>query len=507
MNRILAFLMLALVWACQKPQKGPIPLEELTISQIHQAYQNGDFSAEELTQAYLDRIQAWDSLTNSISFIHPEALAQAKAMDEEFSKTGKLRPLHGIPMIVKDNINTIGLPTTAGSLALADFYPEADAFIIQKLKDAGAIILAKSNMAEWAFSPMHSESSTEGTTRNPYHLDHVPAGSSGGTGAAVAANFGTIGLGTDTGNSIRGPSSHNTLVGFRTTLGLVSREGIVPLYLRNDVVGPMCRTVEDAARVLQVIAGTDPKDPITANSQGKIPADYLQSLQKDGLKGARIGVFRTLSEANPNPEISSLFEQSIADLKSLGAVVIDSVGVENFDSLRRNQWCPVFKQDLERFLADYVKRDTIKTIEDVIRIGTTSDYARNGLESFRKSQLPENMEKDCGDPFTDLKRIAFREAIEKVMDSLQLDALIYPSWNHPPALIERFQEDYKGDNAQVIAPHTGQPAFTVPMGFTAKGLPAGLQFLGQLWSEPTLLRLSYAFEQGTNHRKPPVLKK
>jgi amidase len=505
MNRILAFLMLALLWSCQKPVIGPINLEELTISEIHQAYQNGDFSAEALTQAYLDRINAWDSLTNSISFIHPEALAQARALDEEFAQTGKLRPLHGVPLIVKDNINTIGLPTTAGSLALADFYPESDAFIIQKLKDAGAIILAKSNMAEWAFSPMHSESSTLGTTRNPYHLDHVPAGSSGGTGAAVAANFGTIGLGTDTGNSIRGPSSHNALVGFRTTLGLVSREGIVPLYLRNDVVGPMCRTVEDAARVLQVISGTDQKDPITQKSQGKIPSDYLQSLQKDGLKNARIGVFRTLSEANPNPEISALFEKSIGDLRSLGAIVIDSVEVENFDSLRRNQWCPVFKQDLEQFLGDYVKRDTLKTIEDVIRVGTKSEYAKNGLESFRESQLPENMNQDCGDPFTDLKRIAFREAIEKVMDSLQLDALIYPSWNHPPALIERFQEDYRGDNSQVIAPHTGQPAFTVPMGFTAEGLPAGLQFLGKMWSEPTLIRLTYAYEQGTLHRRPPLL--
>ncbi|GAB2495384.1 amidase [Algoriphagus taiwanensis] len=507
MNRILAFLLLGLVWACQTSEKKTINLEELTISQIHQAYQNGDFSAEELTQAYLDRIQSWDSLTNSISFIHPEALTQAKAWDEEFAQMGKLRPLHGIPLIVKDNINTIGLPTTAGALALADFYPESDAFIIQKLKDAGAIILAKSNMAEWAFSPMHSESSTLGTTRNPYNLDHVPAGSSGGTGAAVAANFGTIGLGTDTGNSIRGPSSHNALVGFRTTLGLVSREGIVPLYLRNDVVGPMCRTVEDAVKVLQVIAGSDQKDPITSRSQGKIPTDYLQSLQADGLNGARIGVFRTLSEADPDPEISALFEKALADLKSLGATLIDSVEVENFDSLRRNQWCPVFRQDMEKFLADYVKRDTMKTLEDVIRVGTKSDYARNGLQRFVDPALPENMDQDCGDPFTDLKRIAFREAIEKVMDSLQLDALIYPSWNHPPALIERFQEDYKGDNSQIISPHTGQPAFTVPMGFTAKGLPAGLQFLGKMWSEPTLIRLTYSYEQGTRHRTPPLMKK
>lgn len=509
MNRIA--LLIAIAWisfSCKKeldPQK--IPIEELTISQIHKAYQNGDFSSETLVEAYLFRISQLDSSLNSISVINPEALAIAKKLDEEYQQTGKLRPLHGIPLIVKDNINTKGLPTTAGALALADFYPEEDAFIIQKLVDAGAIILAKSNMAEWAFSPMHSESSTLGTTRNPYNLEHVPAGSSGGTGAAMAANFGTIGLGTDTGNSIRGPSSHNALVGFRTTLGLVSREGIVPLYLRNDVVGPMCRTVEDATKVLEAIAGYDPKDPITEHSKGNYESSYQQYLQKDGLKGARIGVFRTLSEKDTDPEISALFNQSLKDLASLGAVIVDSVEVENFDSLRRNQWCPVFRQDVEAFLSGYVKRDTMKTIEDIIRVGTKSDYARNGLESFRESQLPEHMAQECGDPFTDLKRIAFREAIEKVMDSLKLDALVYPSWNNKPARIDRFQEEYKGDNSQIIAPHTGQPAFTVPMGFTSGNLPAGLQFLGRMWSEPVLIKLTYGYEQGTLHRKPPILVK
>lgn len=497
--------MLSLLLACQSPEKKEVNLEELTITEIHQAYQNRDFSTEELTQAYLDRIEALDSSLNSISVTNPEALAIAKKLDEEFKKTGKLRPLHGIPLIVKDNINTKGLPTTAGALALADFYPEEDAFIITKLVAAGAIIIAKSNMAEWAFSPMHSESSTKGTTRNPYNLDHVPAGSSGGTGAAVAANFGTIGLGTDTGNSIRGPSSHNALVGFRTTLGLVSREGIVPLYLRNDVVGPMCRTVEDATKVLEAIAGLDPKDPITSFSEGKIPENYGQFLQKDGLKGARIGVLRTLSEKGADPEVSALFNQSLKDMDSLGAIIIDSVEVSGFDSLRRNQWCPVFRLDVERFLADYLKRDTMKTLEDIIRVGTKSEYAREGLESFRESQLPENMAQDCGDPFTDLRRIAFREAIEKVMDSLQLDAIVYPSWNSKPARIDRFQEEYRGDNSQIIAPHTGQPAFTVPMGSTSDNLPAGLQFLGRMWSEPTLIRLVYGYEQGTMHRKAPLL--
>jgi amidase len=506
MNRLVAFLILSLAWACQEPLKGPIILEELTISEIHQAFQKGDFSAEELTQAYLDRIDALDSSLNSISVTNPEALTVAKKLDEEFAKTGKLRPLHGIPLIVKDNINTVGLPTTAGSLALADFYPEEDAFIIKKLVEAGAIILAKSNMAEWAFSPMHSESSTVGTTRNPYNLDHVPAGSSGGTGASIAANFGTIGLGTDTGNSIRGPSSHNALVGFRTTLGLVSREGIVPLYLRNDVVGPMCRTVEDATKVLEAMAGTDSKDPITSFSEGKIPTNYAQFLQKDGLKGARIGVFRTLSEKDTDPEISSLFNQSLKDMVALGAVLVDSVEIPGFEELASDQWCPTFRNDLEDFLQTYVKRDTMKFIEDVLRIGSNSDYTRARIESLGKNTLRRgNPEINCGDAFEDVRRIAFREAIEKVMDSLKLDALVYPSWNNKPARIDRFQEEYLGDNSQIIAPHSGQPAFTVPMGFTSGNLPAGLQFLGKMWSEPTLIRLVYSYEQGTKHRKTPVL--
>jgi Asp-tRNA(Asn)/Glu-tRNA(Gln) amidotransferase A subunit family amidase len=504
--RYLLILCLLLATACQAPKPAtPISLSELTVAQIHAAYEKGEYSSEDLVQAYLDRISMLNDTINALTTINREALAIARELDEEFAKTGKLRPLHGIPIIVKDNINTKGLPTTAGALALADYIPGEDAFIIQKLVAAGAIILAKSNMAEWAFSPMHSESSTAGTTRNPYNLDFVPAGSSGGTGAAIAANLGTIGLGTDTGNSIRGPSSHNALVGFRTTLGLVSRSAIVPLYLRNDVVGPMTRTVEDAVRVLEITAGYDPADPLTKYSEGKIPENYSQFLVKDGLKGARIGVFRTLSEKDTDPEISALFNQALADMEGLGAVVVDSVAVKDFETLRQDQWCPVFRQDLETFLATYVKRDTMKTLEDVIRIGTKSDYARKGLESFRESKLPENIAEECGDAYTDLKRIAFREAIEKVMDSLDLDVLVYPTWNNKPARIAAFEEEYKGDNSQIIAPHTGQPAFTVPMGFVSGNLPAGLQFLGRMYSEPTLIKLTYSYEQGTKHRKAPDL--
>lgn len=502
-HSLLLFLFLFIGHAYGQKAKAPRPIE-LTVADIHRAYQRGEYTAEQLVMAYLDRIKAYDQPTklNSIIIVNPEAIQTARALDVEFKKTGKLRPLHGIPVIVKDNFNTKGLQTTAGSIALKGFEPTVDAWQVRKLKEAGAIILAKSNMAEWAFTPMHSQSSMLGETLNPYNLAYVPAGSSGGTAAAVAANLGAVGLGSDTGNSIRGPSSHNALVGFRMSLGLVSREGIIPLYSRNDVGGPMCRTVEDAARLLDVTAGYDPNDPITMHSKGKMPKSYLFSLRKDGLKGARIGVLRQVSDKDIHPEIKQLFDQSIADLKRLGAEVVD-VNIANFDSLRANQWCAEFAADLATYLKTYVKRDTLQSIDDVIRIGGVSDLVRGRLETQQKnSGRPRQSEIACGDAFTDPLRIAFRQAIEAEMDRQHVDALIYPTWNYPPAKVGD-TKGYKGDNSQLIAPHTGQPAFTIPMGYTTGNLPAGLQFLGRMFAEPTLIKLMYSYEQGTHHRKAP----
>ena len=503
---ILFFISVGII-GCQSPKpSGPIDLMELTVEDIHQAYENGIYNSQQLVEAYLNRIDQIDEKTNALTIINPNARSIAKELDEEYQITKVLRPLHGIPLIVKDNINTKDIPTTAGALALQDFVPDENAFIIQRLVDAGAIIIAKSNMAEWAFSPMHTESSTGGTTRNPYNLDFVPAGSSGGTASSIAANFAVIGLGTDTGNSIRGPSSHCALVGFRTTLGLVSRSAIIPLYLRNDVVGPMCRTVEDVTKVLEIIAGYDPADPITKYSEGKVATDYRQFLIKDGLKGARIGVLREIREDEPDPEIQVLFNQALIDMEFLGAQVVDSVEIPEFTNLKQNQWCAEFRKDVESYLETYVKRDTLKTLEDIISVGTKSKHAANRLELFSKnSGRWENPEIECLDAYSDLKRVAFREAIEKVMDSLQLDAIVYPSWNNKPARIDFFKEDYKGDNNQVIAPHTGQPAFTVPMGFSKGNLPAGIQFLGKMYTEATLIKLAYSYEQGTKHRIPPNL--
>ncbi|MDY0297800.1 MAG: amidase [Acidobacteriota bacterium] len=490
---------------CRRPGPVGIDVTELTIAKIHLAYQEGRYSCAQLVQAYIERIKRYDHAINAITMINPGAIEIARALDREFKKTGQLRPLHGIPMIVKDNFATKGLPTTGGSLALKDFIPAEDACMVARLKAAGAVIIAKSNMAEWAFSPMHTESSTGGTTRNPYNPEYVPAGSSGGTAAAIAANFGVIGLGTDTGNSIRGPSSHTALVGFRPTLGLVSRHGIIPLYLRNDVGGPMCRTTEDAARVLEVIAGNDPNDPITRHSKDRIPRNYTQFLDRNGLTGARIGVLRELSDDNPDAEVKALFEKAVADLISLGAEVVDPFDVPGFKRLSENQWCDDFRKDIEMFLAEFVKSDRLRTLEDIIRAGSESQYARESLDYFAAhSGRPEHPEIECGNAYTDPRRIAFRQAIEQRMDELQVDAVIYPTWNNRPARIEAFEEAYRGDNNQVIAPHTGQPAFTVPMGVTQGNLPAGLQFLGRMFAEPTLIKLAYAYEQATAHRTVPA---
>jgi len=391
-KNLFIYLSLSIIFiTCQKESKELkiIDLDELTIADIHKAYKEDLYTSAKLVATYLNQIDSLDGNINAITFINRNAISIAKTLDEEYKKTGILRPLHGIPLIVKDNINTKGLPTTGGSLALKDFVPKEDAFIIKKLVEAGAIIIAKSNMAEWAFSPKHTESSTAGTTRNPYNLDFVPAGSSGGTAAAIAANFGTIGLGTDTGNSIRGPSSHNALVGFRTTLGLISRSAIIPLFLRNDVVGPMCRTVEDATKVLEIMAGYDSSDPITKYGEGKTPDNYSQFLIKNGLQGARIGVLRELSDDHPDPEIKVLFEQAISDINKLGAEIIDPIVIPNFSELRQNQWCSVFREDLETYLATYVKSDSIKTLEDIIRVGSTSDFAKKRLELFSANTAPK----------------------------------------------------------------------------------------------------------------------
>jgi Asp-tRNA(Asn)/Glu-tRNA(Gln) amidotransferase A subunit family amidase len=372
---------------------------------------------------------------------------------------------------------------------------------VKKLREAGAIILAKSNMAEWAFSPLRTESSIAGITRNPYDLERVPAGSSGGTAAAVAANFGTVGLGTDTGNSIRGPSSHCCLVGIRSTMGLTSRDGIIPLYLRNDIGGPMARTVEDAVRILELIAGYDPSDPITERCDNLSPFHYTPFLDKNGLQGARIGVFRYYTDKPAaDAQIKDLFNKAIEDLSSCGAEIVDPFIIPDFEELTKDIWCDMFRHDLNHYLASLGGYAPYKTLSDIVNTGQYSPY----IERRLKSALETPLEKEalCLDVYSEPKNIAFRGCILQAMEELKLDAIVYPTWSNPPRKIDD-NESPAGDNSQLIPPHTGFPAITVPMGFTSEGLPTGLQIVGKLFEEPVIIKMAYAYEQATQHRRKP----
>lgn len=503
---IFMFLIMTLtLLSCTTP-KDTFKIEETTIAQIHQAMKAGQLTSRQLVESYLKRIEAYDKSTNlnAIVVVNPNAIKRAKELDDEFKSTGKLRPLHGIPIIVKDNYDTHDLQTAAGSIALKGSLPPDDAFQVKKIREAGAIVLAKSNMAEWAFSPYVTESSILGTTRNPYDLERVPAGSSGGTAAAVAANLGVIGLGTDTGNSIRGPSSHNCLVGIRSTMGLTSRDGIIPLYLRNDIGGPMCRTAEDAVRVFEVIAGYDPADPITEHGRGKKSDHYTRFLDRDGLKGASIGVFRTYIETESiDPEVKALMEKAITDLRRLGARIVDPFVIPDFDELRRGLWSNHFQYDVNNYLASLGEKAPYKTIEEIFNAGLYSPYIEGRLKrALGEDTPPEERDPPSLDLFRDPRNIRFREAVLKAMDDQGVDAIVFPTWSNPPRKVGDMDSP-AGDNSQILSPHTGLPAITVPMGFTYGHLPAGLQIIGKLFGEPELIKFAYAYEQGTRHRKPP----
>src|SRR2546421_3953310 len=312
--------------------------EEATIADIQAALKARTLTCRALVQMYLDRIEAYDKkgpALNAIVAINADALKTADALDVQYAQSGPTGPLHCVPIIVKDNYETVDLPASAGSHSLKGSIPPRDAFQVRKLREAGAIMLVKTNMAEFAFDPFETVGSLlPGYTRNPYALERVTAGSSGGTAAAVAANFGAVGLGTDTGNSIRGPSSHTSLVGIRSTMGLTSRDGIVPLFLDKDIGGPMARTVADAVAIFDVIAGYDPADPVTAASQGKRADSYAKSLEKDGMRGMRLGVVRQLfTPQNADPEVMARMEQALANLRRLGAAIVDPVTIAEIDSI------------------------------------------------------------------------------------------------------------------------------------------------------------------------------
>jgi Asp-tRNA(Asn)/Glu-tRNA(Gln) amidotransferase A subunit family amidase len=505
-----------------RAQPAPFQIEETTIARVHAAMKAHQLTCHQLVDAYLQRIAKYDKNSppiNSIVLTNPDALKEADELDKQFAAHGLTGPLHCVPTIVKDNYETIGLQSADGSLALKGFVSDKDAFLVKRMKAAGAIVLAKSNMAEFAFSPNETVNSLLGTTRNPYDLTKVPAGSSGGTAAAIASNFGLVGLGSDTGNSIRGPSSHNALVGIRSTMGLTSRAGIAPLSYLADIGGPMARTVEDATAVFQVIVGEDPEDPMTARSHGRMIPKYADALKKDGLKGARIGVLHQAWERQPNPnappnpnpppviddEVAKVFAQALADMKAAGATIVDDVKVD-LPTGDRGNGCRGFKYDLDEYLATRGKNAPVHSLAEILASPAFASFPPSVAQRARQAAngTPQGPDSDACKANAAYRQ-AFGEAVTKAMDGAKLTVYVYPTWSFPPRPIESATTQ-AGDNSQVFSPTSGFPAMNVPMGFTRDNtLPAGMTIFGRAWDEATLIRIAYAYEQATHRRHPPTL--
>ena len=488
-------------------QQRPFEVSETTIADIHSAMRAGTLTCHALVGSYLARIAAYDKAgpaINSLILVNPAALAVADSLDRRFASGGLTGPLHCIPIIVKDNFETKDLQTTAGSLSLQGFVPRQDAFMVRRIREAGAIVLAKSNMAEFAFTPYETVSSIlPGYTKNPYALDRVTAGSSGGSAAAVAASLGEAALGTDTGNSIRGPSAHQALVGIRSTMGLTSRDGVAPLALASDIAGPIARTVADAAAIFQVVSGEDAADTVTARSRGHRAADYTASLNRDALRGARIGVLhQAYDRATTDTEVVRVFNGALEDMRKQGATIVDPVAVPGLEArLRTAGGCNTFKYDINEWLARQGDKAPVHSLAEVIASRRYHPTIQARLEAAQLDTIPPARNPGCAS--RDEFRAWLRTAVTALMDSLQLDALAYPTWSNPPRLIGDLNTPH-GDNSQLFSPSTGFPAITVPMGYTRGTLPAGLQLLGRAWAEPKLIGLAYAYEQATKRRRPPV---
>ncbi len=503
-------LMLAVqvAWAAGNGDAGQFDVVEMTIGEAREGLRSGRFTCRQLTARHLARISAYDQTggLNAIAHVNPNAMRRAETLDRAWRDRGEMAPLHCMPVILKDNMHTADMPTEAGAIALQGFVPPEDAFIVKRLREAGAIVVAKSNMGEWAFSPFHTISSTRGETRNAYDPERVPAGSSGGTASAIAAAFGIIGLGTDTGNSIRGPAAHLALVGLRPTLGATSRQGIVPLLLNRDIAGPMTRTVEDAAITFSVIAGHDPADPLTRQGKERLREDYRAYLDTGGLSGARLGVMRELYEtADADPEVMRIMEQALDDLREAGAVLVDPFEVFDFEMLRNaTGFCSRFRFDLDNHLRDLGDAAPVRTLDEIVSAGRYLEHNERSMAwAMGVDVPPHEMQPPCVDVDGDPRRRALLDAVLEAMDEQRVDAVLYPTWSNPPRGIGDLDSPH-GNNSPVIAPHTGQPAITVPMGFTASGLPLGLQFLARPFDEHVLFRLAYAYEQHTQHRRPPA---
>ncbi len=484
-------------------------LMEASISDIHRAFRSGKLTCHSLVQQYLDRIKAYDQqgpALNAMLYLNPKALEEADAMDKAFQRGAKLKPLQCIPLVLKDNFGTADMPTTGASLALKGMQPAKDAFTVVRFRQNGALILGKTNMHELALAGV-TASSLGGQTKNPYELRRTPGGSSGGTGAALAANFATVGTGSDTVNSIRSPSSANSLVGIRPTRGLISRAGVIPVSFTQDAVGPITRTVADAAVLLDVMAGYDPDDPVTAFGVGKIPRTYTAFLDGASLKGARLGVLRTLFGSGPDhQEVNRVMDSALETLKKQGAVLVD-VEDAAFDTGKLATDLDVQKYEYKLDINNYLKAQPNPPVHSLAELIATGNYHKPSLEKVLVSAqsyedgLNEADYKDRRVKIDDL-----RVRLANAMAKNNVVALVYPHQKRLPVMIGDMNQ---AERNGILASLTGFPAITVPAGFSTPtenapiGVPVGIEFLGQPFSEPQLLRIAYSCEQAMHARKPP----
>ena len=493
------------------PTEDPFDPRETTVADVHEAMGAGECTAAGLVDRYLARIDAYDDDLNAVLAVNTDARRRAERLDERFATEGLTGPLHGVPVILKDNQDTHDMPTTVGSEALAESVPASDAFVVERLREAGAVILAKANLQEFAFG-VDTVSSLGGATRNAYDLGRRPSGSSGGTAAAVAANLGAVGTGSDTCSSVRSPPAFNALVGVRPSRGLVSRSGVVPLSSTQDTVGPITRTVADAARMLDVIAGFDPADPLTATGAGKPPADgYVSHLDPDGLEGARVGVVRELfglsDPENASPEaaaaVTSVVDDAVAEMEAAGATVVDPVEVVDAKTLASARVLGFeFARDFDAYLAG-LEDPPYDSLADIVAAGLVEESVERRI---REAGILEADDGPLRENAAYLRRLERRREIrvdtERRMVEADLDALCYPPSSVPPVEIPDHQpfDEMRCE----LAAHTGLPAITLPAGYTDDGLPVGLELLGREFAEARLFELAAGFEAATDHRREPA---
>jgi amidase len=495
-------------------EPAPFELEEATLATLQEQMQSGALTARALTEAYLLRIERLDRqgpTLRSVLETNPDALAIAEGLDAERRAKGARGPLHGIPVLLKDNIGTADrMTTTAGSLALSGSIPAEDSFLARRLREAGAVLLGKANLSEWAnFRSSHSSSGWSGRggqCRNPYALDRSPCGSSSGSGAAVAANLCAVSVGSETDGSIVCPSSANGIVGIKPTLGMVSRAGMIPIAHSQDTAGPMCRTVADAAALLGVLAGVDPRDPATEKGRGHAAADYTKFLDPEGLRGARIGVARKMfgfSEA-----VDRLLEEALAEMKRGGAVLVDPADIASSSQLEEAELEVLlyeFKADLNAYLAGLGPRIAVRTLADLIAYNEShrsEELPYFGQDLFVKAQAKgplttaaylKALEKS--------KRLAGKDGLDATIRRYRLDAIVAPTGG-PPWVIDLVNGDHFSGGSSTHPAVAGYPNINVPAGFI-HGLPVGISFMGLAWTEPTLVKLASGFEHATRHRSPP----